>query len=180
MARHQRKPKGKSIKPAFFVFCEGESEKAYISLLKSHYRVHIEIFIRVTGSKISQKYISQSLKRMPHHEKDKLFLLYDLDVPRLLEKLQNIKGAILLVSNPCFELWYILHYLNQTAEITSQECLEKLGGLCSNYKKGFLCTELRNKVLEEKEGALSRAKRQILHENPSTSIYKLIDELEKL
>ena len=35
MGRQIRKSKGKTMKPNFFVFCEGESEVAYISHLRS-------------------------------------------------------------------------------------------------------------------------------------------------
>ena len=46
MGRQIRKSKGKTMKPNFFVFCEGESEVAYISHLRSQYRapIHIERF----------------------------------------------------------------------------------------------------------------------------------------
>ena len=43
MGRSRRPPKGKKIKPTFFVFCEGKTEEQYIKLLKSHYRIPIEI-----------------------------------------------------------------------------------------------------------------------------------------
>lgn len=34
MARKRRAPKGKKMNPTFFVFCEGETEEAYVRLLK--------------------------------------------------------------------------------------------------------------------------------------------------
>mgnify|MGYP001413633919 CR=1 FL=1 len=40
MGRQIRKSKGKTMKPNFFVFCEGESEVAYISHLRSQYRAY--------------------------------------------------------------------------------------------------------------------------------------------
>lgn len=43
MGRQIRKSKGKTMKPNFFVFCEGESEVAYISHLRSQYRAPIQI-----------------------------------------------------------------------------------------------------------------------------------------
>ena len=42
MGRQIRKSKGKTMKPNFFVFCEGESEVAYISHLRSQYRAPIQ------------------------------------------------------------------------------------------------------------------------------------------
>jgi hypothetical protein len=37
MARYKREPKGKVINPKFFVFCEGESEAAYINHLRHEF-----------------------------------------------------------------------------------------------------------------------------------------------
>ncbi len=34
MARQPRISKGKTIRPTFFVFCEGETEEAYVGFLK--------------------------------------------------------------------------------------------------------------------------------------------------
>lgn len=57
MGRQIRKSKGKTMKPNFFVFCEGESEVAYISHLRSQYRVPIQIIPRKSDSNISVRYI---------------------------------------------------------------------------------------------------------------------------
>jgi hypothetical protein len=70
MAKYPRKPKGKAIKPTFFVFCEGESEDAYVSLLKSHFRVPIEIITKVAGNRITHKYITNTLRYLPSDPKD--------------------------------------------------------------------------------------------------------------
>jgi hypothetical protein len=177
MAKYQRKPKGKIIKPTFFVFCEGESEDAYVSFLKSHFRVPIEIITRIAGNRINQKYINNTLKPLPIHPKDKLFLLYDIDTSGMLEKLQGIKKAILLASNPCFELWYILHFCNQTAEITSLQCNEILKRINKYYKKGGINGKLREKLIRDMAKAIERAKKHTLYNNPSTSVYLLLDEL---
>jgi hypothetical protein len=180
MAKYQRVPKGKIIKPTFFVFCEGESEEAYISFIKSIYRVPLQIKAKIARNKINQKYVKSILRPLMRHEKDKLFLLYDIDAPGMLGKLQSIKNAILLVSNPCFELWYILHICNQTAEITSQQCVEKLERICDDYKKGSICGKLRHELITGAEKAVQRAKKHALHNNPSTSVFLIIEELNKI
>ena len=45
-----RKPQGRSVRPTFFVFCEGETEEEYVRFLRSHFRVPIEIDASVTDS----------------------------------------------------------------------------------------------------------------------------------
>ena len=180
MGKYQRKSKGKEIKPIFFVFCEGESEEAYISFIKSRYRVPIQIKYKVAKNKINQQYAIRILKPFSQHKKDKYFLLYDLDVPEMLEKLQSIKQTILLVSNPCIELWYILHTCNQTAEITSEQCVEKLLRICKDYRKGAICGKLLHELTTGEDKATVNAKKQTLYNNPSTSVYLLLEELNKV
>lgn len=80
------------MKPTFFVFCEGETEEAYVKFLKSRYRIPIEIDSKVAGNRITNKYINNYKKEKFTHVKDKTFLLYDLDTPKMLEKLQQITG----------------------------------------------------------------------------------------
>ena len=180
MAYYSRKSKGKKIKPTFFVFCEGESEDVYVSHLRSCYRIPIEIVSKIAGNSITQKYINSTLKHRPKHPKDKHFLLYDIDAPKMLEKLKSIKNSILLASNPCFELWYILHFCNQTAYINTNDCINKLEENCREYKKGKIPNKLKIKLTESVKKAIERAKKKDLYNNPSTSVYLLIEELNKV
>ena len=104
------KPKGKKIKPQIWVFCEGETEKAYVEHLRAKYRLPIEIISRVAGSDITERYINQCKKDKPGDPKDLDFLMYDADVPAVLKRLQSIPQATLLFSNPVIELWFLLHF----------------------------------------------------------------------
>jgi len=119
------------------------------------------------------------LQTKPSDPKDKIFLLYDLDVPEMLERLRAISNTILLASNPCFELWYILHYTNHSHAISSEECVGKFERICHEYKKGKISCKLGAKLNEHKEKAMVRAKKLPPYENPSTSVYLLIDVLEE-
>jgi len=177
MAKYSRIPKGKEIRPTFFVFCEGESEDAYVSFLKSQYRIPIEISSKIAGNRITQKYITNTLKHKTVHEKDKIFLMYDLDAPLMLEKLQSIKNTILLASNPCFELWYILHHCNQSTQLSTLDCVTKFERMYHDYKKGEISGKLKNKLIEKVDQAIKNAKKLKTFENPSTSVYLLIEEL---
>jgi hypothetical protein len=96
--------KGKRINPNFWVFCEGETEEAYIRFLRIEYRLPVEIIPKIAGFDISPRYIHSFKKGKPRHEKDRDFLVYDADVPEVLEKLKQIPGVILIASNPAIEL----------------------------------------------------------------------------
>ena len=111
---------------------------------------------------------------------DHTYLMYDLDVVTILERLQKVTGAILLCSNPCFELWLLLHYAEQKSELTSDECVSKLVGFEKQYKKGTLTEGMKLHLVEAKDAAIERAKKHVAYGNPSTTVYKLMENLDKL
>ena len=74
MGRQIRKSKGKTMKPNFFVFCEGESEVAYISHLRSQYRAPIQIIPRKSDSNISVRYIENCKREYVVTKNDKTLL----------------------------------------------------------------------------------------------------------
>lgn len=183
MAKHRREAKGKTINPALFIFCEGESEETYVRFLRNKYRLPVEIVPRILRNKISERIIREKLKTSQQHEKDRIFLMYDIDVVGFYEKLQEINRNLhseLLISNPCFELWYILHHCNQTSEISTDNCVKKLESLCHDYAKGEIPLRMREKLESKVSDAIKRAKNLELHKNPSTNIYKFIEELDKI
>lgn len=176
----RNKPKNKRINPAFWVFCEGKTEKAYVSFLRSKYRLPIEIISKVSGSDINDSFIRNSKLGKPTHSKDKDFLLYDGDVPETIKQLENVDNATMLLSNPSIELWYLYHYKNQKAHISSDECIKELtkrDGV--TYKKGYIHEKLRQKLDGYCEKACARAKASKLFDNPSSNVYILIEELAK-
>ena len=178
MGRKVRVSKGKQMKPNFFVFCEGETEMAYVKFLRSLYRAPIQVIPKKGKSNISEDYIERSKIEYVRTEQDKVFLMYDLDVDGMLEHLQKIPNAELLVSNPCIELWFLLHYQEQKAEITSEKCVQKYQKVSKQYKKGALSEEEKKVLAESKDIAIKRAKKLLEFNNPSTTIYRLLEMLK--
>ncbi|MCC5936523.1 MAG: RloB domain-containing protein [Lunatimonas sp.] len=175
----RHKPKGKRIKPQIWVFCEGKTEQAYVAHLRSKYRVPIEIVTCVAGTGISQQLIQRQKRGKPSHPKDMDFLLYDVDVEHILDKIQSLSGVTLLLSNPTIELWFLLHYKNQKTSISSAECVRELSNfLHHSYKKGVLGVSMRKKLEEECHTACSRAKELPGFSNPSSNVYLFIESLE--
>ena len=181
MSSKRRKPRGKKINPTLFIFCEGETEVSYINFLKTEYRIpSIHIRPKISGNKITFEYIRNYKKDKPTDEKDMNFLMYDLDVENILQRLSKIENAILLVSNPSIELWFLLHYKNQTASTNSAYCLKELKNRNKTYKKGLIDSKLKEKLLINRDDAVKRAKKLTDNNNPSSTIYKLIDILNEL
>jgi hypothetical protein len=106
--------------------------------------------------------------------------MYDYDVSEIADRLKKIGNVDLIFSNPCFELWYLLHCQNQTAELTTEECVSKLTNHIRNYRKGVLDDKLKDKLLENKNYAVSRAKSLPEFTNPSTNVYRFIEELDSI
>ena len=174
--------KQKETKPLFWVFCEGETEKEYINFLKSLYRVPIKIKIKIAKSNISDTYIKSFKGKGFTHDKDRNFLMYDADVKDVVEKLKKSKNTELLLSNPCIELWFLLHYQNQTASIKTKDCVRNLKNMNPSYKKGTIDQALKNKFRLRKKcsEACNRAKQLDPDKNPSSNIYEFIEALEKV
>ena len=86
---NRRQSKGKVIRPTFFVFCEGESEEAYVKFLRSKYRLPIEICPSVAGLSISKEHIRHFKKDKSTHPKDKR---------RNGHLLQSLFGSVVLVA----------------------------------------------------------------------------------
>ena len=138
MARDVRKSKAKKMRPIFFVFCEGETEVAYVNYLKSKYRLPIQIVPKKSDSNISCRYIENCKREYFTTASDKTFLMYDLDVDGVLDKLTCIPEVTLLVSNPCVELWFLLHNQECKSELDSKRCIAKYESVSPDYKKGSL------------------------------------------
>ncbi len=176
--KRRRQPKGKKINPTFFVFCEGETEESYINFLKSEYRIpSIHIHPRIGRNNITKEYIENYKQNKPTHEKDLDFLFYDIDVPKMLQRLSQIEGCILLVSNPSVELWFLLHYKNHTSHTNSAYCCKELKNRNHSYNKGLIDNKLKEKLISKRDYAIKRAKNLKEFENPSTTVYKVIEIL---
>lgn len=106
--------------------------------------------------------------------------MYDLDVATMLDRLQKIPNTTLLCSNPCFELWLLLHYTDQKTELTSERCVSRLAAFIKQYKKGCIPDEVKKYLMETFPTATERAKNLTAYTNPSTTVYKLSEDLEKL
>lgn len=180
MARKERTSRGKTMLPNYFVFCEGDTEVVYVEMLRSHYRLPIHIIAKKTLLNITPALIERCKATYIETKNDRTYLMYDLDVPTMLERLQKIPVSTLLCSNPCFELWLLLHFADQKTELTSEECVNRLSAYINMYKKGALSITDRQYLMNNVTAAIDRAKKLSAYNNPSTTIYLLINELERL
>ncbi|MCD6229316.1 MAG: RloB domain-containing protein [Candidatus Diapherotrites archaeon] len=99
------------------------------------------------------------------------------------------KHIQIALSNPCFELWFILHYDKTQSKISRQEAIQKLKKFINDYKKN----KNINDCLEDKQTtAIENAKfLNQMHKkentplnstesNPSTQVFKLVEFIQAL
>ena len=177
--RKFRKPR--SPKRVFLVICEGETEKTYVETLKHHFRLPITIKYKVVGNKINNRLLAQFINELGVDKDDyKVFFIYDGDVENIVEKLRPLQGE-LIISNPCIELWYLLHNKDFFGPSNPEDILKSLiksSQEWTGYEKGRLSVRQKDIVLGNYENARNRAINLRWPENPSTNMYEFIESLK--
>ena len=172
------------MKPVFLVFCEGETEETYINFLKQKYRLPVKIIPHLIGQNISPVLIDKHIKQLQLDRRDAIatFIMYDLDVNDISEKIAACRGTLNISSNPCIELWFLLHNVDQFAEISTTACIEALKKDVDwkNYKKGMFSIKQKQILWDKRKIACQRAKALPETDNPSSAVHPLIVEMEKI
>lgn len=89
----------------------------------------------------------------------------------------------LVVSNPCFELWYLLHFQHQTAGLTRPMVVQMLKQHLPEYRKSSLLypilRESTRTAIDRARSLADRAGREVLgpFPNPSTNVGDLVGHL---
>ena len=116
---------------------------------------------------------------------DHVWCVFDIDehpfVPEARQQARD-NAIDVAVSNPCFELWLLLHFQDQTAHIER----DRVARLCRQHMPGYkkeprLCELLKPR----QEEALTRAAqldawqatRGNAGENPSTGVHRLVRQV---
>lgn len=126
---------------------------------------------------------------------DKIFCIFDTD--EFFEKDVQIAKAIelarknkieVITSNPCFEDWFLCHFVYTTRHLTNVSVIQELKKYIPNYEKNL---NVYSQLKELTETAIIHAKRQCeyhkalyrlvnkVESNPCTEVYKIIEELNK-
>ncbi|MCQ2583365.1 MAG: RloB family protein [Treponema sp.] len=178
----ERISKPRKMRPQFLVLCEGETEEAYINLLKQKYRIPIKIVTKIVGDKISQKLIDRHKKELSSNPSEvKTFLMYDGDVSKILETLKNCEG-IMLISKPCIEIWFIAHYKKvPETDLSSDSCLKQLCSISGweQYKKAVLTIKQQDSLWDNRMTAVENMKSKTEANKTYSTVYQFINLLEE-
>ena len=163
------------------VICEGETEACYLHLLRTWYKTPLRIVSHVAGSAITPSLVDRLLRelRISARETVRTFLMYDMDVPAVTDKLRRCNASLLL-SNPCFELWLLLHVRDQKSPIASEALLRDLrrsAPVWQHYAKSSFTETQKTYLRDHTSLAVSRARQLPRFSNPSTDIYQFIELL---
>ncbi|MDE6577506.1 MAG: RloB family protein [Muribaculaceae bacterium] len=180
--RKRKNKQSRQPRKLFLVVCEGETEEEYVGLLRSYFRLPIVIKTKVCGNAVNRRLVKQYLKELGEEEygESKVFFIYDADDPIITYKLQTLPGKVIL-SNPCFEFWYILHSKVSWHALSSADTvrlLRQINPVWKGYKKGVLTLEQGKYLLERMNSACENAEKLKWHENPSSNMNIFIEDLK--
>lgn len=187
-------------RPRLLVCCEGEvTEPSYLNGLKGELRirlVHIEVVPGGSNPKTLVDYAvgkKQEAERKARREKDdnlkydEVWCVFDVDVHEHIPEAKQKAGANkinLAISNPCFELWLLLHFRDQRQHIERRQ----VQSACRAHLPGYDKEVPFELVFPHHHEAVDRAK--ALDEwqqeqdraggNPSTGVYRLTERIGEL
>ena len=208
-----RRIRKQETRPVVVVVCEGtETEPIYFRRFREKYRHNI--IIDVAGKKGNlNSLIQEAIKKREEHiagleneEECSAWCVIDADVDyntpgNLIAKNNQIKEAQkkaeniikIALSNPCFELWFLLHYLCIASPMRNYEdvmkYLKKQKGF-EDYKKVkdvFDILEDKLEIAKENTGKLKQHHKN--HDKndlfdvsvtPYTNVWELIEVIQKL
>jgi hypothetical protein len=186
----------RSERKIFRIYSEGRvTEPEYIEALRQlpvlREQVSVEIRLETVGlDPLSLVRAATDDKRQGRSEVDEYWCVFDVESPvphpslgRALE-LAASEGVQVAVSNPCFELWLILHHRAQSAYLTTEQASRLRCDLDGSEDK-HIDAEFyvsRRAVAVQRSRALRLRHRGngsgFPHDNPSSSVDILIGHLE--
>ena len=105
--------------------------------------------------------------------------------------LSNKNNFKVILSNPCFEIWYLCHFIYSTKLFTSNEAvINKLREYVPDYRKN--ASNMRTKLIDRENLAINNAKRleeynlkigrrkHTIEFSPCSEMYTIIEDLANL
>lgn len=181
------------------VFSEGErTEDGYLVHWRRAYRDRVLVTIDdFHGAPLSLVDRAADVKRREAREEkkghgrahDEVWCVFDRDqhpnIPEALDK-AAANGIGVVLSNPCIELWFVLHFADQTAYIerdAAQRLSRELLG-CDKVLTGSALAALSDRYDDAKQRAQQLDLKHAgdgspPHSNPSSNMWKLVDRIRE-
>lgn len=194
----RRKLRVRIPRKVFVIVCEGEkTERIYFNRYKTRFsNLRIETpNSRCTDPINLAKFSREQIRKEALDLKngDAIWCVFDCD-ENTNENISNAckiagKEIKICLSNPNFELWFLLHFNFISSNVTRSEVIEKLKKYISTYEKN---KDMYNILLEKRSTAIENAKKLIrMHEtkgvelfsvdsNPSTQVQNIVEEILRI
>jgi hypothetical protein len=191
----QRRRPRRQPKPRFLIVCEGTvTEPRYFRDVQHTERSLIDLQIEPGGTPKTLVERAVGLKREANGKARKLkddnqkyeevWCVFDIDAHPLIPEAKDqakANGIEMAISNPCFELWALLHFQDQSAHIERGNVQHLCRSHMRGYEKEIDYATLRPRYSD----ALRRAEdlerwhdsRGTLGANPSTTVHKLVERI---
>ena len=195
----QRRPSKAALLPELLVFVEGlRTEEIYLTYWRRQYRDRVRIEIDdyrggplqlVERAVEARRIEARDARKGRGRAHDQIWCMFDRDEhPNFAQAIDLAEkhGIKLAISNPCLELWFILHFEDQTSYLeryAAQRRAEELLGSSKVLTEPALTAladgydEARRRAvkLDEKHAGDGSPPRS----NPSSGVWCLIDLLRK-
>jgi hypothetical protein len=192
----QRRRPYRQPKPRFLIVCEGTvTEPRYFQDVWHTERGLIDLEIEPGGTPKTLVKRAAERKREADGKARKLkddnqryeevWCVFDIDEHPLIPAAKDqarANGIEMAISNPCFELWALLHFQDQSAHIERRRVQHLCRQLMPGYEKRLDYEALSPKYPD----ALRRAEdlerwhesRDTVGANPSTTVYRLVERIK--
>jgi RloB-like protein len=187
----------REVKRRILIVCEGEvTEPNYFNDLRHQTRSLVELRIEPGGT--PKALVEQAVEAKRAAEKaakrgkdenlkyDVAWCVFDVDEhPFVAEARQQASdnGIRIAVSNPCFELWALLHFQDQHAHIERHEVQRLCRHYMPRYDKRLPCETLLAVYHEAVRRSVELERWQHTRGtdggNPSTGVHKLTEQIMK-
>ncbi len=161
--------------PRLLIYCEGETEKAYLQALVDSFKLAGQATVRKTSACDPLSLLSSAYKdfawsqAMDDHPFTEIWIVFDRDhhdtyreVFEVVKKLPPV--AHLCWTNPCIEFWFWLHYCGDAAQLAFDDvqeiaCEKTVVDLGDGLTEETVVRRLQRSILPETMLALLKKKR---------------------
>ncbi len=179
------------------VVCEGRlTEPLYFDALARHCRANIIVDLVLEGGAGVPLSVVKKARQMMREardefsDRDQAWAVFDRDVhPGFIQAINEAESAGISVaySNPCFELWVVLHYREHDGPTERNKIQRTLQRLMPSYdpngSKRIDFTAIREAVLTAEQRAEKMEHRRsdegMPRGNPCSTVYKLTREIRR-
>jgi len=172
------------------IICEGESEEIYFNNYNKKEWNCIRIYTPNSSYTDPINLVEYAKRQKQRLNPETTWCVFDIESKpqEIIDKtIKNAgKNIYIITSNPCFELWFLLHFQMITSTLNNYDTIQLLKKHITNYKKGNNIF----KLIEDKTTNAIKNSRRLndshnSHDlniynvscNPHTKIYQIIEHI---